>query len=107
MTAALAPGAAASRPALYVALTQSGLRSAVGAGENRGETLRHDHVARRLDAPLTLDAEGRAACAAPLAASGGADARFGITAFVQDLADASIVQAWSMALPAGCVRPAA
>jgi hypothetical protein len=107
VTATLAPAATASRPALYVALTQSGLRSAVGAGENRGETLRHDHVARQLDGPLALDAEGRAAYAAPLAASGGADARFGITAFVQDLADAGIVQAWSMALPAGCVRPAA
>ncbi|RPH42340.1 MAG: DUF1223 domain-containing protein [Burkholderiales bacterium] len=107
VSAALAPGATARRPALYVALTRSGLQSAVDAGENRGATLRHDHVALRLDGPLALDAEGRAAYSAPLAATGGAPARFGVTAFVQDLADAGIVQAWSMALPARCVRAAA
>jgi hypothetical protein len=102
--ATLTPGAAARRPALFVALTRSGLQSAVSAGENRGETLRHDHVALRLDGPLAFDGQGRAVHSAPLAASGDAQARFGVTAFVQDLADAGMVQAWSMALPAGCVR---
>lgn len=47
---------AALRPdaALYVALVESGLESQVSAGENRGRTLRHDHVVRQLLGPLSL-----------------------------------------------------
>jgi hypothetical protein len=48
-TAAPAPGAG-----LRVALVQSGLRTAVKAGENRGEQLANDHVAREWSGPLPL-----------------------------------------------------
>ena len=37
---------------LYLALTESGLVVHVGAGENRGRTLRHDHVVRELYGPV-------------------------------------------------------
>lgn len=38
----------------YLALLEDGLTSRVGAGENRGATLRHDHVVRQLIGPLPL-----------------------------------------------------
>ncbi|HEX4462268.1 MAG TPA: DUF1223 domain-containing protein [Polyangia bacterium] len=37
---------------LYLAVAESGLVSHVGAGENRGRTLRHDHVVRELYGPF-------------------------------------------------------
>ena len=49
-------GAPFERPALFVAITESGLASKVTAGENRGETLRHDHVVR---AELFFDPQTR------------------------------------------------
>jgi hypothetical protein len=59
----------------FVALTQDGLSSEVHAGENRGVTLRHDHVVRNLVGPLP--------------ASGG-DARIDIPADV-DVSNSTIV----------------
>lgn len=38
----------------FVAVTESRLESSVVAGENRGRTLRHDHVVRELSGPITL-----------------------------------------------------
>lgn len=90
-----------ARPALFVALTESGLATRVTAGENRGETLRHDHVVRRLDGPLGFGADGFATLSVPLeAASAGASTR--AVAFVQDLATGATLQALSLAL--GTVR---
>ncbi|OYV00169.1 MAG: DUF1223 domain-containing protein [Burkholderiales bacterium PBB5] len=44
----VSPGAGApARLGLWWALLEDGHQSAVKAGENRGDTLRHDHVARR------------------------------------------------------------
>jgi hypothetical protein len=37
---------------VYLAVTESGLVVNVGAGENRGRTLRHDHVVRELYGPV-------------------------------------------------------
>jgi len=45
-----APGGAR----LWVALVQSGLSTAVSAGENRGATLRNDHVVRDWSGPLAV-----------------------------------------------------
>jgi hypothetical protein len=39
---------AEARLAAYWAVTEMGHRTAVGAGENQGETLKHDHVVREL-----------------------------------------------------------
>ncbi|HAT29493.1 MAG TPA: hypothetical protein DCW29_01165 [Janthinobacterium sp.] len=44
---------------LYVALVESGLSSAVRAGENRGRVLAHDVVVREWLAPLALSADGK------------------------------------------------
>ncbi len=44
--------------ALYLALTENHLSSRVTAGENRGATLRHDHVVRELVGPIPLHADG-------------------------------------------------
>jgi hypothetical protein len=43
---------------VYLALYEMNLATAVGAGENRGKTLRHDFVVRSLIGPLGLDDNG-------------------------------------------------
>lgn len=91
---ALAPHA---RPALFVALTESALASRVTAGENRGETLRHDHVVRRFVGPRAFDDDGRASLSVPLDASAGRGPTAAV-AFVQDLQTGVSLQALSMAL---------
>jgi hypothetical protein len=48
----------ASENALFIALTENNLVSAVKAGENRGVTLRHDHVVRELRGLQRFDATG-------------------------------------------------
>lgn len=79
---------------LFVALTEDGLANAVDGGENRGKTLRHDHVVRafagpmpmgvadlELEVPQTLDF---------------ANAK--VVAFVQDERDGSVLQVVPLAL---------
>ncbi|HTN48220.1 MAG TPA: DUF1223 domain-containing protein [Burkholderiaceae bacterium] len=44
---------------LWLALVQSGLTTAVGAGENRGQTLHNDHVVRDWQGPLPLTGVAR------------------------------------------------
>jgi hypothetical protein len=94
-----------ARPALFLALTESGLSSRVTAGENRGETLRHDHVVRRLAGPRPFDASGHAHLELSLEARDLADGRsLAAVAFVQDLDTAATLQAMSMPLAGACVR---
>ncbi len=50
--------ALAPESALFIALTEDNLVSAVKAGENRGVTLRHDHVVRELRGLQRFDATG-------------------------------------------------
>ncbi len=50
-----AQGKAPSGARLWLALVQSGLATAVKAGENRGETLRNDHVVRDWRGPYPVD----------------------------------------------------
>ena len=93
-----APGDGDER--VFVALAEDGLSNAVDGGENRGKTLRHDHVVRafagplpmgtanvELDLPKTLDL---------------ANAK--VVAFVQDQHDGSVLQVVPLALGA-CVSP--
>jgi len=47
-------GAAGAPLALYAAITENGLVTNVKAGENRGETLAHDHVVRHWLKPVPL-----------------------------------------------------
>jgi len=50
-----AQGEAPSSARLWLALVQSGLATDVNAGENRGETLRNDHVVRDWRGPYPVD----------------------------------------------------
>ena len=46
--------------AVFLAITESNLSNRVTAGENRGSTLKHDHVVRMLVGPIGGDAKDRA-----------------------------------------------
>ena len=88
----------ASRTArLHVALTESGFRSAVAAGENAGRELAHDHVVRAFGTSSAPAPDGRAALALhiTLPSERGRDAR--LIAFVQDPATGYVLQ--SVVLP--------
>jgi hypothetical protein len=57
-TASVAPDARTTEPQLWLAYTESGLQSDVGAGENRGARLTHDHVVRSWRGPFAAGANG-------------------------------------------------
>lgn len=78
---------------LRVALVQSGLSTAVRAGENRGEKLGNDHVVREWSAALPLGRH-RLSYSVPAGASPGG---WAVVAFVQDGSSKDILQAvrWS------------
>jgi len=57
--AAITDAAARGDVQLLVAYADSGLHSDVGAGENRGKRLSHDHVVRALKSAEGADANGR------------------------------------------------
>ena len=78
----------------YVALYENNLESQVRAGENRGKTLRHDYVVRRLIGPLAPDREGRVSLHRQITPEPGwKRADLGVVAFVQDKATGEILQA--------------
>ena len=99
--AALAPGVSTADLALFVALTESGLVTQVRAGENRGETLRHDHVARDLKTARNWSAKGELVAAADFAAQPGKRERMRVVAFVQSLKTGEVLQALSAPLCLG------
>ena len=99
--ATLAPGVNAADLALFVALTESGLVTQVRAGENRGETLRHDHVARDLKMARDWSAKGELVAAADFAAQPGKRERMRVVAFVQSLKTGEVLQALSAPLCLG------
>jgi hypothetical protein len=79
--------------ALFVAVTESGLRSSVLAGENRGVTLLHDHVVREWHGPISLD-RGRVDFKQIIAAkSGWNSTQLGVVSFVQNLRTGQVLQA--------------
>lgn len=93
--ASAAAGQTTASPELRLALVQSGLQTAVRAGENRGEQLANDHVVREWSAALPL---GRHRTSFTLPA----DARpqdWAVVAVVQSAAGGEILQAlrWSKA----------
>ena len=80
---------------VYLALTESGLVVDVKAGENRGRTLRHDHVVRALFGPFPAGAP----IVQTIAVDGGwKRSQLALTAFVEDRAG-EILQA--VRLPLG------
>lgn len=84
---ATARGKAGNRARLWLAEYSDNQSTAVKAGENRGVTLKHDRVVRRLSGPWALDDAG---AMRSIQLSGDA-ANTGLTAFVQD-ADGRILQ---------------
>jgi len=87
---------------LYLAVTEDRLVTQVKAGENRGETLRHDKVVRDLRALGALDASGRRSASLTLALP--ADWKredLGLAAFVQDRRTGEVVQAVALPLCGG------
>lgn len=86
---------------LYIALYENGLSRYVKAGENRGRTLHHDHVVRRLYGPYpvglkTADTEETLRIPLPDEVEA---ANAGIVTFVQNREDGGILQAVSAPLP--------
>jgi hypothetical protein len=84
--------AASKNAQLYVALVQNGLSTAVAAGENRGETLVNDRVARAWAGPLPLGTR-KLSLEAPATA---AAAELALVAFVED--SSGVLQALQLPL---------
>ena len=86
--------------ALFVALFESGLVSAVAAGENRGKMLRHDHVVRAMIGPLGLSLDSpdsRRSVTLPIP-PGVERANAGIAVFIQNRESGAVLQALSVPL---------
>ena len=95
----------ASAPAgarLWLALVESGITTRVKAGENRGETLRNDHVVRDWHGPFAPGASTQT-LVLPAGVSDASDGRWAIVALADD-ARGSTYQAVRLPL-AGCRQP--
>jgi hypothetical protein len=90
----------AAAPQVTLALVQGGLSTAVRAGENRGETLRNDHVVREWSGPFPVArADAHQAAAVRWALPAGArPAELSVVAFAQDAASGEILQAVQLPL---------
>jgi hypothetical protein len=97
--ATLAPQVRGGEAKLFVALTESGIDTRVKAGENRGATLRNDHVARDWSGPLALGRQSIALSVTP-GTAGSAEAQRAVVAFVQDMASGDVLQAVRLPLAA-------
>ena len=86
---------AATGATLVVALVDSGHATAVNAGENRGATLRHDHVVRAFDSRAVAARDTTARIRLPHPSPAGAHGQ--LIAFVQEPQRGDILQA--VALP--------
>lgn len=84
---------------LVLALYENGLTSAVQAGENKGVTLQHDHVARDWNAPVAFGGEGHAGAKLAAALAGRNRSQSGAVAFVQNRKSGEVLQALALALP--------
>ena len=85
--------------ALFIAVTENNLVSRVSAGENRGVTLKHDHVVRELIGPIAIRVDGSLDITRNLAlAPDWKQGDVNITAFVQNQRNGDILQAVSSPL---------
>ena len=88
---ALTPNPAAE---VWLAVYENNLESRVNAGENRGETLRHDFVVRQKYGPLPLAADGRLAVNQAInVADGWKRDDLGVAIVVQDAKTGDVLQA--------------
>lgn len=91
--AELAAAKSAKNPRLIVALVQNGISTKVTAGENRGETLANDRVARAWSGPLLLEMQ-----TVSLEVPSSAARDLALVAFVED--DTGVLQALQLPLAA-------
>ena len=83
-----------NQSAVFLAITEDNLVSRVSAGENKGVTLKHDHVVRELIGPLSLEANGKASINRSIALGTGWKPRdLSAVIFVQDQKSGAILQA--------------
>ena len=94
-------GAEAGPAALYLALAESGLASNVTRGENRGETLTHDHVVRAWIGPVRLSAGVARVQRQIVLPAAWNRARLEVVVFVQDERTGSVLQVLSAQQCAG------
>lgn len=91
---AMAPGSVA-----WLAVVEDGLRTQVGAGENRGELLKHDHVVRQWLGPFPLDRQGSLDISRRVFVSDAASGPISFAALVEAKAGGEVLQAIRMSCP--------
>ena len=80
--------------AVFLAITESNLVSRVTAGENKGVTLKHDHVVRELRGPLAIDVGGKFFSTQSISLNGGWKTRdLSAVVFVQNQKNGETLQA--------------
>jgi hypothetical protein len=85
--------------ALFLAVTENHLMSRVTAGENKGTTLRHDHVVRELIGPIALRVDGPLDIRRIVPMADDWKRRdLAVVAFVQDQRNGEVLQALSTPL---------
>jgi len=81
----------------YLALQENNLQSTVNAGENRGELLRHDYVARQWLGPFKVGADEKINQSHEIQLQSGWSQRdLNVVAFVQNSATGKILQALAL-----------
>jgi hypothetical protein len=92
VSATLLDAAQAEQAGLYLAAYESRLESRVGAGENRGRTLSHDHVVLEWQGPLAFSSPRLIQERALPLLPGAQRANSGVVAFVQNRRTAEVLQ---------------
>ena len=90
--AAVLDAAKADEAGLYLAAYENRLATRVGAGENRGRTLSHDHVVLEWQGPLAFSGSRIAAERALPLLPGAQRANSGVAAFVQNRRTGDVLQ---------------
>jgi len=88
---------------LVLALYENGLSSVVQAGENKGATLQHDHVARDWGAAVAVGGDGRVESKLAVSLAGRNRSQSGAVAFVQNRRTGDVLQV--LALPLCAAAP--
>jgi hypothetical protein len=97
-TAKLRNAADSKDAAVFVAVFENGLSSAVAAGENKGKLLRHDFVVREWQGPFAIGADGALALNRSVALqSAWKPHDLGLAMFVQNRSTGQVLQALQLA----------
>ena len=96
MNARVSARASPRKAVAWVAFTEGGLVSSVAAGENRGATLRHDHVVRMLYGPFPIGESGSATAEFTVALPRERGRDPALVAFVEDRATGEVLQSLTL-----------